>query len=242
MSPLITVEKKLPVLVAVMNAPKANALTEELVAELRAVVASVEDDPAVGCLALMSARRNFCSGADLELIKAAKPDPLEPSIYAMFGKIYDLFTTILNASVPTIAGVAGHVVGAGINLALACDLRIAADDLLVSGFAAAQVHPGGGHMRMLTRQMRSDWAAALTLFGQSLDARAAVESGFALRSVVRDKLSDEVLNTAAGIGGDVELVRNVTASYRATQSSVLTPQAALMLERAAQVWSLHRRP
>jgi enoyl-CoA hydratase len=242
MSPLITVEKTGPVALAVLNAPKANALSDAFVSELREVLHGAEADPEIGCLGLISGSRSFCSGADLESIKAAKPDPLEPSVYARFGRIYDLFAALLNAKLPTIAGVSGHVVGAGINLALACDVRIAADDLLVQGFAVAQVHPGGGHLRMVTSQLRSDWAAALTLFGQPLDAAAAVASGFALRSVAPDDLREEVLGTAAQVGSDVELIRSVTASYRATRSSVLSPQAALLLERAPQVWSLHRRP
>jgi len=225
-----------------MHAPKANALSDAFVSELRQVLHDVETDPDMGCLALISGHRSFCSGADLESIKEAKPDPLEPSVYAAFGRIYDLFGALLNAKIPTIAGLAGHVVGAGINLALACDLRIAADNLLVRGFAAAHVHPGGGHLRMLTGQLRPDWAAALALFGQPLDANAAVVSGFALRTVSADDLRKEVLEVAAGVGSDVELIRSVTASYRATQSSVLSPQAAIQLERAPQVWSLHRRP
>lgn len=242
MSPLLTVEKSGPVALAVMHAPKANALSDEFVSELREVLHGAETDPETGCLAFISGNRNFCSGADLESVKAAKPDPLEPSVYAMFGRIYDLFGALLNAKIPTIAGLAGHVVGAGLNLALACDLRIAADNLLVRGFSAAQVHPGGGHLRMLTSQLRPDWAAALALFGQPLDASAAVKSGLALRTVSPDDLRKEVLEVAAGVGSDVELIRSVTASYRATRSSVLSPQAAIQLERAAQVWSMHRRP
>jgi hypothetical protein len=70
----------------------------------------------------------------------------------------------------------------------------------------------------------------------------ALESGFASVLVNRADLRDRVLAVAAGVGDDVELVRAVTASYRATVASGLTPQAAVLLERAPQVWSLHRRP
>lgn len=241
MSPLITVEKSGPVALAVMHAPKANALSIAFVSELREVLHDAEADPETGCLALISGNRSFCSGADLESIAEAKPDPLETSVYAKFGQIYDLFGALLGAKIPTVAGLSGHVVGAGINLALACDLRIAADDLLVRGFSVAQLHPGGGHLRMLTNQLRPDWAAALALFGQPLDAGAAVASGFALRAVSPDNLRKEVLEVATGAGADVELTRSVTASYRATRSSFLSPQAAIQLERAPQVWSMHRR-
>jgi enoyl-CoA hydratase len=241
MSDLITLERSGSVALAVLTAPKANALSQALVTELRDVLHTVETDDSIGCLALISGNRSFCSGADLDAIRAAGPDPLEQSAYAGFGRIYDLFGLLLAAPVPTIAGIGGHVVGAGINLALACDVRIVADDVQVRGFAAAQVHPGGGHLRMVTSQLRPDWAAALTLLGQPLDAAAAVASGFAWRSVPASELRSEVLAAAAGAGTDVSLTRSVTASYRATRSSFLSPQAAILLERAPQVWSMRRR-
>ena len=100
MSQLVTLEKSGPVALAVMRAPKANALSDALVGELRQVLQDVADDPSVGCLALLSGNRSFCSGADLEAIKAAGPDPLEPSAYAAFGRIYELFALVMGSPVP----------------------------------------------------------------------------------------------------------------------------------------------
>lgn len=240
MATVVTTEKIGAVALVTMDAPKANALSEELVSQLWQALGDAEGDPAIGCLALTS-RKSFCSGADLDVIRAAGPDPLEAATYARFGRIYDLFARILTARIPTIAGVAGHVVGAGFNLALACDVRIVADDLLVRGFAAGGVHPGGGHLRMLSQQIDRGAAAALALFGQPLTAADAVSSGFALRAVPRDGLRAELLSVAAGVGDDAELTRAVTASWRATVASDLSPVAAILLERAPQVWSLRRR-
>jgi enoyl-CoA hydratase len=225
-----------------MHAAHANALSEGLVGELTEALRAAENDDGVACLALTSASRSFCSGADLGSIRAAKDDPLDPATYARFGRIYDLFAAMLSARVPTIAGIGGHVVGAGINLALACDVRIVATDVQVRGFSVAGVHPGGGHIAMMTDRLRLDRAAATVLFGQPMDGPAALESGFATALVDRAELRDRVLAVAEGAGDDVELARAVTASYRATVASGLTPQAAVLLERAPQVWSLHRRP
>jgi enoyl-CoA hydratase len=238
----LDVERIGPVLHVRMHAPHANALSAGLVDELTEALRTAENDGGVGCFALTSAGRSFCSGADLGSIRAAKDDPLDPTTYAGFGRIYDLFIAMLSARVPTIAGVGGHVVGAGVNLALACDVRIVATDVQVRGFSVAGVHPGGGHIAMMTDRLRLDRAAATILFGQSMDGPAALESGFASVLVNRADLRDRVLAAAAGVGDDVELVRAVTASYRATVASGLTPQAAVLLERAPQVWSLHRRP
>jgi enoyl-CoA hydratase len=237
---VVTTEKIGPVAVVTLHGPKANALGDELVSQIWQALDDAERDPKVGCLAITS-RKNFCSGADLDAIRAAGPDPLDEAIYARFGRIYDLFARIATARIPTIAGVGGHVVGAGINLALACDVRIVADDLLVRGFAAGGVHPGGGHLKMLSQQLERGAAAAMALFGQPLTATDAVSSGFALRAVPPDRLRAELLSVAAGAGDDTELTRSVTATYRATVASDLSPAAAILLERAPQVWSLRRR-
>jgi enoyl-CoA hydratase len=237
---VVTTEKIGAVALVTMDAPKANALGDELVSQLWQALDDAECDPTTGCLAITS-RKSFCSGADLDAIRAAGPDPLDAATYARFGRIYDLFGRILSARIPTIAGVGGHVVGAGINLALACDVCIVADDLLVRGFAAGGVHPGGGHLRMLSQQLGRGAAAALALFGQPLTAADAVSSGFALRAVPRDRLRTELLSVASGVGDDTELTRAVTATYRAAAASDLSPAAAILLERAPQVWSLRRR-
>jgi enoyl-CoA hydratase len=111
----------------------------------------------------------------------------------------------------------------------------------VRGFGMAGMHPGGGHLRMLDRQLASGWAAAVALFGQPIDAASAVASGFALRCVERPQLDAAVAEVAAAVGDDPALVRKVTASYRASRQTGLTPEAAVLLERSSQLWSLRRR-
>jgi enoyl-CoA hydratase len=209
--------------------------------ELTEAIQQAELDPAIACIALLSGGRNYCTGADLGLLQAAGRDPLADESYEGLGRIYELFCRMQAAAVPIVTGVGGRVYGAGINLALACDLRVVADDVDIRGFAVAQVHPGGGHLRMMQRAMGQEWAAAVAIFGQSLDAAGAVASGFAHRQVPRADLDGAVADLAVGAGQDAALVRKVTASFRATAQSSLTPEAAVSLERAAQVWSLRRR-
>jgi len=237
----LTVERRGPVSWVRLRAPRSNALTPRFVSELTAALGEAEADPAVTCLALTSESRNFCTGADLDLLRSVGKDPLEESNYAALGSIYDMFCALQNASIPTIAGVGGFVVGAGINLALVCDLRIVADDVRVRGFAAAGVHPGGGHLSLLLRNLGPSTAAAVALFGQELDAAGAVASGFAFEQVARDDLDARVEELARGVGDDAALARKVTASYRQSRRSDLTPESAVLLERASQLWSLRRR-
>jgi enoyl-CoA hydratase len=237
----VTTERRGSVAWVRLHAPRSNALTPRLVSELAAALRDAEADPAVACLALTSEGRNFCTGADLDLLREVGDDPLEESNYAALGSIYELFCALQDAAVPTIAGIGGFVVGAGINLALVCDMRIVADDVRVRGFASAGVHPGGGHLSMLLRNLPPVTAAAVALFGQDLDAAGTVASGFAYRQVSRENLDASVEELARSVGDDAPLARRVAASYRQSLHGNLSPESAVLLERASQLWSLRRK-
>ncbi|MDF3310055.1 enoyl-CoA hydratase/isomerase family protein [Rhodococcus sp. T2V] len=241
MSQAVVVERQGAVAWIRLEAAHGNALTPELVADIGSAFDAAEADTSVAAIALTSGARNFCTGAELSLLGRVAVDPLDDDNFADLGAIYELFCRMQDATLPTVAGVSGKILGAGINLALACDVRIVADDLLVRGFGATGVHPGGGHLRLLTRALGAQQAAALAMFGVTYDAPAAVEAGFALRAVPRAELDEATLALAAGVGDDAALARRVTASLRASRGDVVTPRAAVAIERAAQIWSLGRR-
>jgi len=240
-SDLVTSERRHHIAWLGLAAPRSNALTAEFSAELTDAIRKAGADETYAVIAITSRARNFCTGADTTVLGAVAQDPLAEEHYASLGTIYELFCVMQASPIPIVAGVAGKVLGAGINLALACDLRIAATDLDVQGFGVAGVHPGGGHLRMLDRQLAPGWPAAVALFGQRIDAACAVASGFALRCVERPTLDAAVAEVAAAVGDDPALVRKVTASHRASQRTGLTPEAAVLLERSSQLWSLRRR-
>lgn len=241
MSESVTVEQRGAVAWIALSAPRSNALTSKFATELAAAIRGAGADPGCAVIALTTAARNFCTGADISVLEDVARDSLEEENYAALGCIYELFCQMQASPVPIVAGVNGKVLGAGINLALACDLRIAADDLEVRGFGVAGVHPGGGHLRMLDRQLSPGWPAAVALFNQPIDGSSAVPSGFALRCVPRAGLDTAVADAANAVGADPALVRKVTASHRESQRSQLTPEGAVLLERASQLWSLRRR-
>jgi len=240
-SDMVTVERRNHVAWVRLNAPRSNALTESFSAELATVLREVGGDGGYAVIALTSAARNFCTGADTTVLDAVARDPLAEENFSSLGTIYELFCVMQASPIPIVAGVGGKVLGAGINLALACDLRVAATDLDVRGFGVAGVHPGGGHLRMLDRSLAPGWPAAVALFGQGIDASTAVASGFALRCVDPPGLDDAVSALAASVGDDPALIRKVTASFRASEKAAVTPEAAVALERANQIWSLRRR-
>ena len=112
------------------------------------------------------AGKAFCAGADLTALGAATEDGLRV--------IYDGFLAVANCTLPTIAAVNGAAVGAGLNLALAADVRIAGPAALFDPrFQKLGIHPGGGATWMLQRAVGPQVARASLLFGMRFDARGS---------------------------------------------------------------------
>lgn len=237
---LVTLERTGSVATAILHAPHRNALTPKLADAVLAALDTAVADPEVTAFVIASDQASFCSGADLNLLAAVGADPLEDTHFESLGKIYTMFARLQDSPLPTVAAVNGAAVGAGINLVLSCDVRIVADDLRLVGFARAAAHPGGGHLRMLQR-LSSGAGAAVALFGQEIDAETAVQCGLAWKVVPNEDLRDAAVKIAEGAGTDGRLTRVLTRSYRASASGVLNAESAIMIERAAQVWSLRRR-
>ncbi|GHG15291.1 MULTISPECIES: enoyl-CoA hydratase [Amycolatopsis] len=164
-----------------------NALTLDLSAQLAAAVEAAERDESVHAVVVTGTPPAFCAGADL----AALANADEMGLRA----IYEGFLAVARCELPTIAAVGGAAVGAGLNLALAADVRLAGPRAkFVARFLELGLHPGGGMTWMTQRLAGPQQAAAMTLFGQPFDAEAAVRAGLALRVV--DGGHDELLAAA----------------------------------------------
>lgn len=237
---LVTLTRTDNVALAVLHAPRRNALTPGLADAIVAALDTAAATPQITAFVVASDHASFCSGADLDLLARVGEDPLEETNFEDIGKIYAMFARLQDSPLPTLAAVNGAAVGAGINLALACDLRIVAEDLRLIGFGRAAAHPGGGHLRML-QQLTGGAGPAVALFGQEVDARTALACGMAWRIVPNAQLRSTALETAAGAGSDGRLARLLTRSYRAAANGTVNAESAIMIERAAQLWSLRRR-
>ncbi|WP_085997284.1 enoyl-CoA hydratase [Nocardia veterana] len=190
----ITMERHDTVAVVTVSDPqRRNALTLGLSEQLAAAIAEAEGDSGVSAIVITGAPPAFCAGADL----AALGEAGEAGLRA----IYAGFLAIAECALPTVAAVGGAAVGAGLNVALAADVRLAGPRARFDArFLGLGIHPGGGMTWMLQRAVGAQQAAAMTLLGEVLDAEAAHSAGLVHRVVLgdHDDLVAAAVQTAAG--------------------------------------------
>jgi enoyl-CoA hydratase len=217
-----------------------NALDRDAAADLVAACDRIDTDPAIGVTVLAGANGAFCSGADTRALDALRSAPADRA-YEGLDELYRAFRRVGELTTPTLAAIDGAAVGAGVNLALAADLRIVTERArFVSGFARIGLHPGGGHLHLLARASNATTAAAAGVFAQPIDAQQAVASGLAWAVVATDELRDRVTRMTAHLAADPPLARALTASLRRTVLDRATWDRTVEIERASQMWSLSR--
>jgi enoyl-CoA hydratase len=204
------VERRDRVAILTLDDPdRRNALSPAMVDEIVATVAECEADDGVGALVVTGAPPAFCSGADVSALQGMSGHDA-PQVRA----IYDGFLSIRASGLPSVAAVNGPAVGAGFNLALCCDVRLAGESARFDArFARIGLHPGGGHVWMLEREVGPQATAAITLFGERIDAARAAELGLVWRTVPDDRLLDDAVELAAAAAA---LSRDLSAAIKAT--------------------------
>ncbi|OBH05519.1 MULTISPECIES: enoyl-CoA hydratase [unclassified Mycobacterium] len=204
-------------LITVNDPDRRNALTDEMSTLLRSAVERAEADHDVHAVVVTGAGKAFCAGADLSALGAAGGGSAEAGLR----RLYDGFMAVGNCRLPTIAAVNGAAVGAGLNLALAADVRIAGPGALFDArFQKLGLHPGGGATWMLQRAVGPQVARAALLFGMRFDAESAVRHGLAL-SVADDPVA-AALELAAG---PAAAPREVVLATKATMRATISPGA-----------------
>jgi 2-(1,2-epoxy-1,2-dihydrophenyl)acetyl-CoA isomerase len=168
-----------------------NALTGAMLASLRATLAALEGERSVRALIVTGAGKGFCSGQaldDAETIPRGATWSVGSTVVERYNPV---ILALLESRLPTIAAINGAVTGAGLGLALACDIRIAADDAVFStGFAKIGLAVDAGVSVMLPRVIGYGRALELALTGARIDAAAALAAGLITRAVPRDALAD----------------------------------------------------
>jgi len=204
------------------NPSRRNALNLDLSRKLVDAVHAAESDEGVGAIVVTGEAPAFCAGGDLAELAEAD--------HAVLREVYSGFLAVANSPLPTLAAVNGAAVGAGLNLALACDVRLAGPTARFdTRFAQLGLHPGGGYTWMVQRALGAQGAAAMTLFCDVLDAAEAERVGL----VWRRYESDEAL-----LAGALELAGRAAAADRGlitTTKSTLRVTADLTHAQATEV-------
>jgi enoyl-CoA hydratase len=231
------------VAVVTLNAPdRRNALTPGMAAELLTTFDEVDARDDVGALVIKANGKSFCAGGDIATLTSAGKDPAAPDAYEGMGTIYDSFYRLGQVKVPTVAAVRGSAVGAGMNMLLAADLRIVADDArLLCGFLKRGMHPGGGHFVILSRLIGREAAAAMAIFGEEINGPRAVELGLAWESVADAAVESRAMELATRVAADPELARVTVGNFRKeVVDGAVGWDVAMQYERPAQMWSMRR--
>jgi enoyl-CoA hydratase len=228
----VTVDTERRVATLVLNAPeRRNSLTLPMVAEIVAAFDELEGRDDVGAVVVTGAPPAFCAGADLGHLGESREAGLRD--------IYEGFLRVGRSSLPSIAAVNGAAVGAGMNLALCCDVRLAARQARFdTRFLQLGLHPGGGHTWMLQRIVGPQVARAMVVFGEILDGAAAESAGLVWRCVPDDELLAAAVELAAKAASAPPAL---SARVRQTLDAVAAIDdhpSAVDLELEAQVWSL----
>ncbi|AZY50549.1 enoyl-CoA hydratase [Bordetella avium] len=190
---LVLVETRGRVGLLTLNRPKAlNALNDQVMDELGAALLAFESDAGIGAIVITGSEKAFAAGADIGAMK-------DWSYMDVYGSEYITrnWETIKRIRKPIIAAVAGYALGGGCELAMMCDIVIAAD---TARFGQPEIKlgviPGAGGTQRLTRAVGKAKAMDMVLTARMVNAEEAERSGLVSRVVPADKLLDEALDAA----------------------------------------------
>lgn len=222
----ILVEPRDKVGLITLNRPQAlNALNSELMAEVSTALNAFDSDDAIGAVVITGNEKAFAAGADIK--------EMQPKSYmdAYFGDFIGTWDGVTRFRKPVIAAVAGYALGGGCELAMACDILIAAEN---AKFGQPEIKlgtfPGYGGTQRLPRAIGKAKAMDLILTGRMMDVEEAERAGLVSRVVPLDKLLDEALAAAATIA-EMSLPSVVMAKESVDQAYQTGLDEGVMFER-----------
>jgi enoyl-CoA hydratase len=211
---------------------RRNALSLEVTTQLAAAVDEVRDDPEIGALVLTATPPAFCAGGSVD-------DLLQPR--ASLREMYAGFLAVAGLGIPTVAAVNGPVIGAGVNLPLACDVILCSPRARFDPrFMDLGIHPGGGHLWRMQRLVGRQAAAALVIFGEALSGEEAARVGLAWRCVDDDALLDTAVALARRAADRPRELIARAKSVLDQSAAIDTAAEAFELEFAHQDWSMQQ--
>lgn len=186
------------VMVATLARPPVNALDGELIARLDAVLDQVSADPEIAVLHIRSDQRSFCAGADLALMRSCLTAERRGVMVDVVRSMQRLFMRLETAGVVTLAEIGGAAIGGGLELALACDLRVVAIDAMLGlPEVGLGLIPAAGGTQRLTRLCGRGTAKRLILGAELIDGAEALRLGIAQWARPREQLAGWTRELAA---------------------------------------------
>ena len=221
----------------VLNNPdKRNVLDFTASKKLGEAVAAAEADPQVNVIIIAAEGKSFCAGGSLDELMEAQSGDAE-----LLNDIYAGFLAVADSPLPTIAAVQGAAVGAGMNLVLACDVRIVTPHAMFdTRFMQLGIHCGGGHSWMLQKYLNWEQSVTALVFGQTIRGEQAVKQGLAIDCVEPDTLRQKACDLASSLAGvPRELVEQTKNSLKL---SAAESEHSKMVEHEFEVqkWSLQQ--
>jgi 2-(1,2-epoxy-1,2-dihydrophenyl)acetyl-CoA isomerase len=223
-----------------LNRPDAlNAFAGEMRQELIDALERVRADETTRCVVLTGAGRGFCSGGDVRAMKALQAEGDGEGFSRLLEAGRNIVTRIRELPQPVIAMVNGVAAGAGCNLALACDYRIASTEAKFGEtFVRIGLHPDWGGTWFLPRLVGTSKALEIAMTGRMVEAAEALAIGMVDRVVDADRLEEETMRLADAIAAGPPLpIREIKRAVYAASTNTLDEQ--LSLEAKIQAMAFH---
>ncbi len=228
---MILVETQGPVGLIRLNRPAAlNALCDQLMQELGAQLLAFDADPAIGAIIITGTEKAFAAGADIKEMKSRTYPAVMLNDF-----IGNHWETVLRVKKPVIAAVAGFALGGGCELAMMCDMIIAAE---TAKFGQPEINlgviPGAGGTQRLTRAVGKSKAMDMILTGRMMDAAEAERANLVTRVVPADQLLAEAMKVAEKLASlspiALAMAKNaVNRAYETTLTEGVKTERSLFL-------------
>ncbi|ORM32803.1 enoyl-CoA hydratase [Williamsia sp. 1135] len=222
----ITTEQRGRVGIITLNRPKAlNALNSQLMAEVVSAAQAYDTDPSVGAIVITGSERAFAAGADIkEMSEKTYVDMLSEDFFSAWGHLVEVRT-------PVIAAVAGFALGGGCELAMMCDIIIAAENAV---FGQPEINlgviPGIGGSQRLTRAIGKAKAMDMVLTGRRMKVDEAERAGLVSRVVPTETYLEDAIAVATTIS-ELSLPITILAKQAVNRSQEVSLAEGILFER-----------
>ncbi|HXA15597.1 MAG TPA: enoyl-CoA hydratase [Thermoanaerobaculia bacterium] len=225
-----------------LNRPeKLNAFSGTMREDLLAALRAAAGDPRCRVVVITGAGRAFCAGGDVEYMSGLQKDGNVDAFRKLLDAGRDVVTAIVEMAKPVIASVNGIAAGAGCNLALACDYRIASDTAkLGETFVRIGIHPDWGGTWFLPRLVGPSRALELLMTGRMVDVAEALSIGMVDRVVPASELASQTTSLARTIAdGPPIAIADIKRALAASRTNTLREQVDLESEHQSRAFLSH---